>query len=67
MTCFKNIFMKCPCFGSEYHEAHKTPAEIAEEKQQASAGISKSVVESLEIDRYYKDCYGTDLWGNKVK
>lgn len=67
MTCFKNIFMKCPCFGEEYHEAHKTPAEIAEEKQQASAGISKSVVESLEIDRYYKDCYGTDLWGNKVK
>ena len=39
MTCFKNIFMKCPCFGEEYHEAHKTPAEIAEEKQQASVGL----------------------------
>ena len=39
MTSFKNIFMKCPCFGEEYHEAHKTPAEIAEEKQQASVGL----------------------------
>lgn len=67
MTCFKNIFMKCPCFGEEYHYKHRTPAEIAEAERRASAGISKSVVESLEIDRYYKDCYGTDLWGNKVK
>lgn len=41
MTCFKNIFMKCPCFGEEYHEAHKTPAEIAEEKWKASCGVNE--------------------------
>ena len=42
MTCFKNIFMKCPCFGEEYHYKHRTPAEIKEDEYQASVGVNKS-------------------------
>ena len=70
MTCFKNIFMKCPCFGSEYHEAHKTPAEIAEEKQQASVGLGSFGEFSKYCEQqsfFFKETYGEDMFGNKLK
>lgn len=67
MTCFKNIFMKCPCFGEEYHEAHKTPAEIAEEKWKASCGVNEDWIalsNRLEEERYLKELRkkGESLW-----
>lgn len=67
MTCFKNIFMKCPCFGGEYHEAHKTPAEIAEEKWKASCGVNEDWIalsNRLEEERYLKELRkkGESLW-----
>lgn len=70
MTCFKNIFMKCPCFGEEYHEAHKTPAEIAEEKQQASVGLGSFGEFSKYCEQqsfFFKETYGEDMFGNKLK
>lgn len=67
MTCFKNIFMKCPCFGEEYHEAHKTPAEIAEDKWKASVGVNEDWIalsNRLEEERYLKELRkkGESLW-----
>ena len=67
MTCFKNIFMKCPCFGEEYHEAHKTPAEIAGEKWKASCGVNEDWIalsNRLEEERYLKELRkkGESLW-----
>lgn len=70
MTCFKNIFMKCPCFGEEYHEAHKTPAEMAEEKQQASVGLGSFGEFSKYCEQqsfFFKETYGEDMFGNKLK
>ena len=70
MTSFKNIFMKCPCFGEEYHEAHKTPAEIAEEKQHASVGLGSFGEFSKYCEQqsfFFKETYGEDMFGNKLK
>ena len=58
MTCFKNIFMKCPCFGEEYHYKHRTPAEIKEDEYQASVGVNEEEIaffNRLEEERYLKE------------
>lgn len=70
MTCFKNIFMKCPCFGEEYHEAHKTPAEIAEDKWKASVGVNEDWIalsNRLEEERYLKELRKkAKVYGNNI-
>lgn len=67
MTCFKNIFMKCPCFGEEYHFKHRTPAEIKEDEYQASVGVNEEEIaffNRLEEERYLKELRkkGESLW-----
>lgn len=67
MTCFKNIFMKCPCFGEEYHYKHRTPAEIKEDEYQASVGVNEEEIaffNRLEEERYLKELRkkGESLW-----
>lgn len=67
MTCFKNIFMKCPCFGEEYHYKHRTPAEIKEDEYQASVGVNEDWIalsNRLEEERYLKELRkkGESLW-----
>jgi hypothetical protein len=65
--CFKNILMKTPGIGEdmEYAELSKNykPRKITK----IDLIVEKETQELLEIDRFYKDCYGTDVWGNKVK
>lgn len=72
IICFKNIFMKCPCFGEEYHETHKTTAEIAEDKWKSSCGSFYGDIN--KVDKYFeqqafffKETYGEDMFGNKLK
>lgn len=67
MTSFKNIFMKCPCFGEEYHYKHRTPAEIKEDEYQASVGVNEDWIalsNRLEEERYLKELRkkGESLW-----
>lgn len=70
MTCFKNIFIKTPCFGEEYAFSKikidpKSLKNISKENYKNSFTKEREYFEREE--EYYRSRYGTDLFGNKIK
>ena len=65
--CFKNILMKTPCIGEdmEYAELskHHKPRKITK----MDLIVEEECKRLLEIDDHFKICYGTNIWGDKIK
>lgn len=63
MTCFKNIFMKTPCFGEDYAYSKIK----AESNSPVFSAFQKRLDKFEEEDRYFRETYGTDMCGHKIK
>ena len=64
--CFRNIFMKMPNLGenmrhAEFCKKHKITV------TETDLAIKKQFEEWAKEDQFFRDTYGTDIWGHKIK